>query len=171
MSGNDFATAGSARSTGRNGVVGLDDLMMQDYIESRQERIDASQLRRNEECLEENVEREMLAFCKSQGGRYSMEVFLEQDCKIRYTHLDYEVLDDLGIEVIISIFCSKGEKFLQKPFKAALGDMQICLANQHKLFSAMCKLRDIASNGSVEAAVESSSSGAAPVEAATATSV
>ena len=49
LSGTDLATAGgSGRTFGRNGA-GLDDLMAQDFMDRRQQRLDASQTKKNDE--------------------------------------------------------------------------------------------------------------------------
>ena len=90
--------------------------------------------------IDQSAEKKILAFIEK--TRKTVEYLITES---RISDQKREHLDDIGIPVIISIYCSKGHEFEPAYFKKEMMELGLEALECHKLFGLMQKWREEAS--------------------------
>ena len=100
---------------------------------------DTSSDKSNEAAVEDVVKQKLLSFVSSDNK--TLEILLEE-AGIRNADEDtVEILFDIGIEVMIDIYCTRGWNFGAEKFKDSMMQMQLKPIVAHKLYRTLEKWR------------------------------
>lgn len=102
------------------------------------------ELENKQEENEEDVEAQILNYIKRKG--YGIRDLVElgsQQCT-------NELLESLGLETVVNIFCSKGDKFGPHNFKKSLADVGVEPITYHRVYTQLCKWKRECNNELVD---------------------